>query len=65
MAEIELNVLAKQCLNRRIAKMKTAVQEVEAWTENRNNMEATIDGYFGQTMPSISEILCHFLMLKV
>jgi len=22
-------------------------------------------GYFGQTMPSISEILCHFLMLKV
>lgn len=46
MAEIELNVLAKQCLNRRIGKMRTAEKEVNAWTENRNNMEATIDWQF-------------------
>jgi hypothetical protein len=46
MAEIELNVLMGQCLNRRIDNMKTMKQEVEAWKEHRNNKEAVINWQF-------------------
>lgn len=46
MAEIELNVLMGQCLNRRIDKMETMKQEVNAWQEDRNNKEATINWQF-------------------
>jgi len=46
MAEIELNVLMGQCLNRRIDKMKTMKEEVEAWQLDRNNKEATINWQF-------------------
>lgn len=46
MAEIELNVLMGQCLNRRIDNMKTIKEEVEAWQEYRNNKTASIDWQF-------------------
>ena len=46
MAEIELNVLMGQCLNRRIDNIATMKEEVEAWEESRNNKEATIDWQF-------------------
>jgi hypothetical protein len=46
MAEIELNVLMGQCLNRRIDKIETMKQEVEAWEKDRNNNEATIKWQF-------------------
>jgi transposase len=46
MAEIELNVLMGQCLNRRIDKMKTMKEEVEAWQLYRNNKEAIINWQF-------------------
>lgn len=46
MAEIELNVLTKQCLNRRIDNMDTIVKEVEAWQEHRNNRTSKIDWQF-------------------
>jgi DDE superfamily endonuclease len=36
MAEIELSVLARQCLNRRMASMAKMKQEVSAWKEERN-----------------------------
>ena len=36
MAEIELSVLGKQCLNRRIPDQKTFKKEVAAWQEKRN-----------------------------
>jgi len=45
-AEIELNVLTGQCLNRRIAKFETVEKEVRAWELYRNNKEATIDWRF-------------------
>jgi hypothetical protein len=46
MAEIELNVLMGQCLNRRIDNIETIKQEVNAWQEDRNNKEATINWQF-------------------
>jgi hypothetical protein len=46
MAEIELNVLMGQCLNRRIDNLKTMKAEVEAWQYHRNNMNAKINWQF-------------------
>ena len=36
MAECEFSVLARQCLNRRLADMDTVKEEVTAWTKRRN-----------------------------
>lgn len=46
MAEIELNVLNGQCLNRRIDNIDTIRQEVEAWKNHRNNKDAKINWRF-------------------
>jgi len=46
MAEIELNVLMRQCLKRRIDNIDTMKEEVNAWQEDRNNKEATINWQF-------------------
>lgn len=46
MAEIELNVLARQCLNRRIARLSTVKREVDAWQNHRNNRCARINWQF-------------------
>jgi len=42
MAEIELSALSKQCLDRRIAEMRTLAAEVGSWTRRRNHLKATI-----------------------
>lgn len=46
MAEIELNVLMRQCLKRRIDNIETMKEEVNAWQEDRNNKDATINWQF-------------------
>lgn len=46
MAEIELNVLMGQCLNRRIDNMETMKEEVDAWQAHRNNKTAKINWQF-------------------
>lgn len=46
MAEIELNVLTGQCLNRRIDNIVTMKKEVHAWQTHRNNKEAKIKWQF-------------------
>ena len=46
MAEIELNVLNGQSLNRRIDTIETVRDEARAWCEYRNNMEAKINWQF-------------------
>jgi hypothetical protein len=46
MAEIELNVLMGQCLNRRIDSMKIMKEEVKAWENHRNNKKAVINWQF-------------------
>jgi hypothetical protein len=46
MAETELSVLTKQCLDRRLPDMETLKTEVAAWMEQRNAQRATIDWQF-------------------
>ena len=46
MAEIELSVLARQCLNRRIPDMSTLKEEVSAWCEERNREQTWVDWRF-------------------
>ncbi len=46
MAEIELNVLNKQCLNRRIDNIETVIKEVDAWQKHRNNKDTVINWRF-------------------
>jgi hypothetical protein len=45
-AEIELSVLGRQCLDRRIAARKTLAAEVAAWVAERNAEQVTIDWQF-------------------
>ncbi len=46
MAEIELNVLTGQCLNRRIDNIEEIRQETMAWQEYRNNKNSTVNWQF-------------------
>jgi hypothetical protein len=46
MAEIELNVLMGQCLNRRIDNMETMIKQVSAWQKDRNNKKSAINWQF-------------------
>jgi hypothetical protein len=49
MAEIELNVLVRQCLARRIDNLHEMQAEVNAWQEQRNNAHSRIDWHFTTT----------------
>ena len=42
MAEIEIGVLSRQCLDRRIASRQLLVSEVEVWQQARNALQRTI-----------------------
>jgi hypothetical protein len=46
MAEIELSVLSRQCLARRIPDQESLKQEVAAWEKDRNDQSRTIDWQF-------------------
>ena len=46
MAEIELSVLARQCLEQRIPDQQTLAEEVGAWETERNAYESSIDWRF-------------------
>ena len=46
MVEIELSILARQCLKRRIGDMKMLEREVSALVEKRNAQEATVQWRF-------------------
>ncbi len=48
MAEIELSVLSKQCLDRRIGDIKTLSAEVTPWARRRNQQKATITWSFSK-----------------
>ena len=45
-AEIELSVLGRQCLSRRIPDQKTLKKEVAAWNKDRNNQMGKVDWQF-------------------
>ena len=46
MAEIELNVLIRQCLKRRIAMIEVMRSEVKAWESARNTVKAGVNWQF-------------------
>jgi len=46
MAEIELNVLTGQCLNRRIDSIEEVRQQTMAWQQYRNNKNSTVNWQF-------------------
>ena len=47
--EIELSVLARQCLNRRIPDLYTLRREVDAWERHRNATVVKVDWQFATT----------------
>ncbi|MEM9686318.1 MAG: transposase [Bacteroidota bacterium] len=46
MAEIELNVLNRKCLGRRIDNIEMVKEQVQAWCKSRNNKNAKINWQF-------------------
>jgi hypothetical protein len=46
MAEIELSVLSRQCINRRIPDKEILKQEVQAWVKERNTKVVKVDWRF-------------------
>ena len=46
MAEIEIGVLSRQCLNRRIPDQETLKHEIAAWEKERNEKAACVDWRF-------------------
>jgi len=46
MAEIELSVLNRQCLNRCIPSQAVLIRDTEAWSVQRNNKQASVDWQF-------------------
>ncbi len=46
MAESELSVLSRQCLDRRIPDKQTLIDEVAAWQNNRNKKNAKAEWHF-------------------
>ncbi len=46
MAEIEIGIMARQCLNRRIADQQTLKDEIKAWNKVRNDKAIRVDWRF-------------------
>ena len=46
MAESELSVLSRQCLDRRIPGEPTLIEQVTAWQDSRNKHHTTADWQF-------------------
>ena len=59
MAEIELSVLSRQCLDRRVPDFETLEAEAAAWQERRNTAGGSIGGLL-PTMPVSSDSTLHF-----
>lgn len=45
-AEIELSVLSRQCLDRRMGSLEEVQQEVAAWQQQRNQAQVSVDWRF-------------------
>ncbi len=60
MAEIEINMMDRECLNRRIGQADLLVSEIECWTRERNKASKKINWSFTrkQADKKMSKILC-------
>jgi hypothetical protein len=47
MAEIELSMLARQCLKERMESQDNVARQVLAWQEQRNAAQVTVEWRFG------------------
>lgn len=47
--EIEISVLSRQCLERRIPEVETLQREIATWQQQRNQQKAKIDWRFAAT----------------
>jgi hypothetical protein len=54
MAESELSILSRQCLEQRIPDLDTLRAEVEAWEKRRNSVSSWIDWRFLAKTPELS-----------
>jgi len=63
MAEIEFSALAKQCLDRRIATIEALEQEVQAWTQERNEKKVKINWLF-DTPKARTKLKRHYVKLN-
>ncbi len=45
-AEVELNVLTRQCLNRRLDSIEILRSEVAAWQASRDRIQAQVNWHF-------------------
>jgi hypothetical protein len=64
MAELELSVLTRQCLDRRIPDQRTLEQAVTAWADARNHDAVTIAWRFSvedarSTLPQLYPVPDH------
>jgi hypothetical protein len=48
MAEIEIGILSRQCLDRRIPSVDLLQSEVDAWQTDRNEQRRTIEWNFNR-----------------
>ena len=48
-AEVELNVLTRQCLDRRVATIEELQVELSAWEKERNNLGSKVNWQFRTT----------------
>jgi hypothetical protein len=55
MAEVEIAVLTKQCLGRRLGSKDIVANEVGAWESERNAARATIDWHF--KIPNAADVI--------
>jgi hypothetical protein len=62
MAEVEISVLTKQCLDRRLGNQEIVTREVAAWEAERNSIKATIDWRF--TIPNARDKLKRLYPIK-
>ena len=46
-AEIELNVMTRQCLSRRISSIEDLQRELSVWENERNSSQTGVDWHFG------------------
>lgn len=65
MAEIEINVMVRQCLNRRIADIDTVSREVAAWQAHRDQLKAYIVGCGAALLRSCLLAVCRFQLAGV
>lgn len=63
MAEIELNVMARQCLSRRISTIGLLRQELSAWEDERNQAQAKIKWHF-QTGDARNKLISLYPLLE-